>query len=240
MKKNQKRIVTIGVTVIAVAVLLTVVFKNVGGNLDVIGSQSVASLDQVMKAVPDSVKADEMNGGWALTAPDGTARFIWSSDFSKSPAYDVMLETFIKPFADAGLDKSKLPGNYVAYEDKLLVGTKLGNDALTYDGEATPLMSYGKIVKKYRAVINYHTALDHYGVMLGDGNMFEWAKDLSINTVTGAEQDKDIVFVLNPDPLIAAGVDPSNVAGWAYAQVEVEEDGKPVNVYKFLKPFNLK
>ena len=70
--------------------------------------------------------------------------------------------------------------------------------------------------------------------------MFEWAKNLSTNSATGENQDKDIVFVLNPEPLIAAGVDPEKVEGWVYAQVAVEENGQTVEVYKFLKPFNLK
>ncbi len=39
---------------------------------------------------------------------------------------------------------------------------------------------------------------------LGNGNMFEWAKDMQKN-------DKDIVFVLNPQPFIDAGVDPAKV-----------------------------
>jgi hypothetical protein len=48
------------------------------------------------------------------------------------------------------------------------------------------------------------------------------------------------VFVLNPEPLIAAGVDPQKVEGWAFAKVEVHMDGKPTEVDKFLKPFDLK
>jgi hypothetical protein len=240
MKKNTKVIVSVAAAVVVVAVILTFVFKSAGGNLDVVGSQSVASLDAVFKVLPEPVKADEMNGGWSLSAPDGTARFIWSKDYSKSPIHDVMLELDAKPFVDAGLDTAKLPANYSAYDGMLMVGKKLGSDALAYSGEATPLASYEQIVKKYRDSINYHTALDHYGVKLGDGNMFEWAKDLTKNTATNTDQDKDIVFVLNPEPLIAAGVDPAKVAGWAYAQVQVEENGKTENVYKFLKPFNLK
>jgi len=103
-----------------------------------------------------------------------------------------------------------------------------------------PLAAYEQIVEKYRSSINYHTSLDHYGVKLGDGNMFEWAKDLSTNSSTGENQDKDIVFVLNPEPLAAAGVDPEKVEGWVYAQVPVEENGQTTNVWKLLKPFNLK
>ncbi len=240
MKKNSKVIISVAVAVVVVAAILVVVFRSVGGNLDVVGSQSVTSLDAVLKTIPDQVKPDEMNGGWSLSAPDNTVRFIWSKDYSKSPMHDVMLELDATPFTNAGLDTTKLPANYNAYSGMLMVGKKLGSDALTYSGEATPLKSYEQIVNKYRDSINYHTSLDHYGVKLGDGNMFEWAKDMSKNTVTNTDQDKDIVFVLNPEPLIAAGVDPAKVTGWAYLQVPVEENGKTEQVYKFLKPFNLK
>jgi hypothetical protein len=122
----------------------------------------------------------------------------------------------------------------------LMVGTKLGSDSFGYSGEATALKAYEKIVENYRDSINYHTSLDHYGVKLGDGNMFEWARDLKTNTATGENQDKDIVFVLNPQPLIAAGVDPGKVEGWKYLQVPVEENGKTEQVWKLLKAFDLK
>ncbi|SHO51372.1 hypothetical protein [Anaerocolumna xylanovorans] len=239
MKKNKKVIIGIGAAVIAVAVIVIVVLKVVSGNLDVVGKESITSFEKVLNTIPDKVKADEMNAGWSLEAPDGSVRFIWSEDYSKSPLHDVMLEFDAAPFVNAGLDVSKLPENYAAYEGMLMVGIKLGSDEMTYQGNPTPLAAYEQIVKKYRSSINYHTALDHYGVKLGGGNMFEWAKDMAVNTATDKDQDKDIVFVLNPEPLIAAGVNPEQVEGWAYAQVPVEENGKTADVYKFLKPFNL-
>ncbi|MEI6579105.1 MAG: hypothetical protein WCN92_06520 [Eubacteriales bacterium] len=240
MKNNKKVIALVSVGVVLAGALLLVFFKGFGGKLDVVGKDSIRSFNNVLNAIPNNVKADEMNGGWTLSAPDGTARFIWSKDYSKSPVHDVMLELDAKPFIDAGLDTSKLPKNYAAYDGKLMVGTKLGNDILTYQGDPTPLASFEQIVNKYRASIGYHTALDHYNVNLGDGNLFEWAKDFSVNSSTKENQDKDIVFVLNPAPLIAAGVDPAKVIGWKYAQVPVVIDSKPTEVYKFLKPFNLK
>ena len=212
----------------AVAMLALVGCKQ----LDVVGSQSVTSFEAVLKAIPDKVEADEMNAGWSLSAPDDAVRFIWSEDYSKSPLHDVMLEFDAKPFLDAGLDTGKLPENIQYYEDKLMVGTKLGNDALKYSGEVTPLAAYEQIVNLYRDSIGYHTALDHYGVKLTNGNMFEWAKDMRKN-------DKDIVFVLNPEPFVAAGVDPNAVEGWAFAKVPMEEDGKAIEVDKLLKPFDL-
>ncbi|MDR1619085.1 MAG: hypothetical protein LBS18_00250 [Clostridiales bacterium] len=234
--KNTKVFFGVGTAVVVVVALVVIVLKFAGGSLDVVGKQSITTFGTILQTIPENVEADDVNGGYALAAPDGSVRFIWSTDYSKSAVHDVMLELDAKPFIDAGLDAGKLPENYAAYEDKLMVGTKLGDDALTYGGEAAPLAAYEKIVEKYRSNINYHTALDHYGVMLGDGNMFEWAKDLSTNSTTGEAQDKDIVFVLNPLPLVAAGVNPEQVEGWAYAQVPTD-DG---DVWKLLKPFDLK
>lgn len=200
---------------------------------DVVGTESVDSFNKVLKEIPDNITTDELNGGWTLTAPDDSARFIWSKDYSSGTPHDVMLEFDAKPFIDAGLDVSKLPAGMII-EDKIMVGTALGDEELTYDGEITPLASYEKIVELKREQIKYHADLDHYGIDLGDGNVFEWAKDMETN-------DKDIVYVLNPQVFIDAGVNPENVEGWIFAKVKVmDEDGKPIEVDKFLKPFDLK
>jgi len=56
--------------------------------------------------------------------------------------------------------------------------------------------------------------------------MFEWAKDM--------------VFVLNPAPLIAAGVDAARIQGRVFAKVPVKDAaGKTIEVDKFLKPYSL-
>ncbi|SHI79296.1 hypothetical protein [Parasporobacterium paucivorans] len=237
---KKKLYIGIGSAIAVIAVLVGVILKTAGGSLDVVGEESAISFENVLNTIPGNVSQDEMNGGFSLKAPDGSVRFIWSEDYSSSPLHDVMLELDAKPFVDAGLDAGKLPENYSFYEGMLMVGTKYGEDALSYSGEPTPLAAYENIVKKYRSKIGFHTALDHFNVNIGDGNLFEWAKDFSTNSTTGENQDKDIVFVLNPEPLIAAGVDPEKVEGWVYAQVTVDINGKSTNVWKFLKLFNLK
>ena len=239
MKKNTKLLVGIGAAVVVVAVIVVALLQTTGGTLDVVGQASVQSFQKILETIPDRVRADEMNAGWSLAAPDDSVRFIWSEDYSRSVLHDVMLELDAAPFVNAGLDTSKLPDQYAAYEGMLMVGTKYGNDAFTYNGSPTPLAAYENIVKKYRGKVGFHTSLDHYNVDLGNGNLFEWAKDLVTNSANGEAQDKDIVFVLDPEPLIAAGVDPESVEGWAYAQVTVDIDGKPTQVWKFLKPYDL-
>jgi len=202
--------------------------------LDVVGNYSVRSFNELLQSAPQLVSEDKENGGWYISAPDSSVRFIWSKNFAESPLYDVMMEFNASPFIAEGLDPSKLPGNFIYRNGMLTVGTKLGNERLSYQGEASPLASYEYIVKLKRGSIGYHMEMDHYGISLGNGNMFEWAKDLAAN-------DKDIVFALNPDPFIAAGTDPAKISGWTFAKVTVDDEyGKPVQVDKILKPFNLR
>lgn len=204
------------------------------GQLDVIGNGSVTSFDAVLNLIPNQVEADEINAGWSLTAPDGSARFIWSGDWSRSPLHDVMLELDATPFIEAGLDPEKLPDDYAYYDDMLTVGVKLGDNALNYNGTSTPLAAYEQIVKTKRDRIGYHMDHDIYELVIYDGNAFRWAKDMSTN-------NRDIVFVLNSEPLIAAGVDPESVEGWVFTKVEaMDETGKMVEADKFLKRFDLK
>ena len=201
--------------------------------LDVVGKGAIASFNSILTTVEGQVMPDEINGGWSLPAPDGSIRFFWSKDYSRSPKHDLMMELDAQPFLDAGLDTGKLPESIAFFEGKLLIGTKLGKDELKYSGEVSPLAAFEQIVSKYRESIAYHAPLDHFNVNLGNGNLFEWAKDMESNV-------KDIVFVLNAEPFIAAGVDPGAVTGWTFAKVTVHADGKPTETDKFLKSFDLK
>jgi len=202
--------------------------------LDVVGNDSVRAFNDLLQSAPELVSEDRVNNGWSFSAPSGGARFIWSKNFAESSRFDVMLEFDAAPFIAAGLDPSKLPGYFLIKDSLITVGTKLGNEKLSYNGEATPLASYEQIVKFKRSSIGYHMQMDHYGINLGNGNLFEWAKNFAAN-------DKDIVFVLDPAPFITAGTDPAKIEGWTFAKVTVDdENGKPVQVDKILSLFNLK
>jgi hypothetical protein len=202
------------------------------GKLDVVGTDSARSFEKLLEISPRPAELDEAKGGWSLAAPDGSVRFIWSRNYAESPLYDVMLEFDAAPFIAAGLDPQKLPGNFSFHGGRITAGTKLGTETL--QGEEGPLASYKQIVRLKREAVGYHMAMDHYGVNLGGGNLFEWAKDPDAN-------DKDMVFVLDPAPLTAAGADPARIAGWTFTTVPVDdENGKPVQVDKLLKPFDLR
>ena len=203
--------------------------------LDTVGNYSIRSFDDLVNAAPQLVSEAGLNFGWYFLAPDNSARFFWSRGFDESLLFDVMIEMDAEPFIAAGLDVSKLPDSfYFNSENNLLaVGIRLGAEQLRGQKDESPLASYQQIVKLRRDIIGYHGAMDHYGIHLGDDNMFEWARDLNTN-------DKDIVFVLNPEPFIKAGVDPNKIEGWAFAKVPMEDrKGRMIEVDKILKPFDL-
>ena len=217
-----------------IAVMALVVIFTACQSTDIVAKTAVSSFEDLLKTVPQDVSysADELS--WVLASEKGD-QFKWSKDFS-STTRDLSMEFDGLPFINAGLDVSKLPADY-AYDqstNRLSIQIEAGQEQFQYSGEATALDSFKKIVEAKRELIGYHVEMDHYGITLGDGNMFEWAKDMSKN-------DKDIVFVLNPQPFIDAGVDPNAVEGWVFGKVEMmDKSGKKMTVDKLLKPFDIK
>ncbi|GHT01310.1 hypothetical protein AGMMS50276_29050 [Synergistales bacterium] len=215
-------------------------------NTDVVGSGAVTSFAAMLDALESKPVEDEMNGLWILIAPDGDAAFWFRKevkDASSHMGHDMdgkqmqALQIWFdaEPFVKAGLDLNKLPSEMKSMLEvgKIMFGRGLSGTP-SYEGEVTPAASFEQIVKLDRDLIGYHTALDHYGVTIAPGTLFEWAKDMDKN-------DKDIVFVLDPQIFIDAGVDPTKVEGWVFDKVPVEDErGRAIEADKFLKPFNLK
>ena len=235
MKKNLCKLA-------AVILAITMASFASGGaeaafSTDLVGKAAVTSFGEMIGALEFPPSGEGDDGVWVLTDPDGDASFWWRKEAQAGRMYDVYLCFNAEPFINAGLDVKKLPMEMMdmyADVDRLMVGKKLSQKPLEYAGDITPVSSFEQIVKLDRESIGYHAALDHYGVTVADGFVFEWAKDMSKN-------DKDIVFVLDPKVFIDAGVDPSKVEGWTYAKVPLEDSkGRKFEAEKFLKPFNLK
>ncbi|MCL2072248.1 MAG: hypothetical protein FWH07_08510, partial [Oscillospiraceae bacterium] len=72
-------------------------------------------------------------------------------------------------------------------------------------------------------------------IEFGNGDSFEWARDMTTNQTNDTPQDKDIVFALNPQPLIDAGVDVENIEGWSYVTLQMMGESIP----KLVKAFDL-
>jgi hypothetical protein len=201
---------------------------------DVVGKTAVTSFDSLTQKLGEQVTYDENKSSWVITSPAGDT-FQLSKDFS-SDNPDAAVEFDAAPFINAGLNLDALPQEQYVYNadtNRIYMPYEFSADSFSYSGDAAINETFQKLVDTNRDKIGYHSQLDHYGISLGDGNMFEWAKDTTTN-------DKDYVFVLNPQPFIDAGADVSNVEGWTFDTVTVDdENGKPVEVEKLLKPFSI-
>ncbi|HCC34744.1 MAG TPA: hypothetical protein DEQ02_03590 [Ruminococcaceae bacterium] len=200
--------------------LLFIVVLTGCSALDVVNNDSVRAFGDVLAVLP--AKGDEENV-WRVTAPDGGAQLVWDNQ-------TVSVTVDVQPFITAGLNTDKLENGTV--NGDTLIYTAPSFNMLNQEEQKGALNQFEKDLRFLRDKLGYHMEMEHYTLDLGDA-MFEWAKDIDVN-------DKDIVFALNPDPLVAAGVDPENVDGWVYTQVSVHVDGKPTDVWKLLKPINLK
>ena len=178
------------------------------------------------EALSQSIEWKSEEDKFTLVAPDQSVSLAINKSFASEN--DVVMSVDAAPFVAAGLDVSKLPeGLYV--DGRLNYVTSIeGTTTYTNVTEA-----FTDILSIQADFVGYHAALDHYGLSLQDGNVFEWAADVNTN-------DKDIVFVLNPQTLIDAGTNVEAVEAWIFAEVEImHADGSMEMVPKLLKPFDL-
>jgi len=210
---------------IALALALSAVLLVGCAATDVILKYSPASLDQIVEKFPtiltDNTDADHY---FYLSVDEETTLKV-SRDFSLTGAEDLVMQTPLKPFVDAGLDPAKLGAGYRADDTSLLLVADFGAGSGKQDAFTSAVF---ESVKADRSVLAYHADLDHYGIQFPAGK-FEWAKDEATN-------DKDIVFVIAAKPLADLGVDVQNIEGWVFMTMK-DDAGKDFDV--LLKPYAL-
>ena len=194
-----------------------------GCSTDVLGNKAVESFNKIAEKEASYIKVEELEPEktvYRYTLSDNSSSFLWGDKTG--------ISVDIKPFKEAGLDISKLPKEMIE-ADKLIIEFEQAESKAGED----PGKAFKNFVKDNRDAIGYHAQLDHFGIKLGNGNMFEWAQDIEKN-------DKDVVFVINPEMIAEYGADVTKIEGWIYADVEMMNDkGEKITEKKLLKPFDL-
>ena len=216
----MKKLLTIALAFALVAVLLTGCAST-----DVILKYSPASLDKIVEKFPTILTDNTVTDHYYYLSVDGETTLKVSHDFSMTGAEDLVLQTPLKPFVDAGLDPAKLGAGYRADDTSFYLVADFGAGSGRQD---TVTKSLFESVKADRSVLTYHADLDHYGIKFPAGK-FEWAKDESTN-------DKDIVVVIAAKPLADLGVDVQHVEGWVFKTMQ-DDAGRDFDV--LLKPYSL-
>ena len=216
----MKKIFSIALALALVAIVLTGCAAT-----DVILKYSPASLDQIVEKFPTLVTDSTDTDHYFYLSVDGETTLKVSHEFDMTGTEDVVIQTPLQPFVDAGLDPATLGAGYRTDDTSLFLVADFGAGS----GEMkTITTSLFESAKADRSVLTYHADLDHYGIALPAGK-FEWAKDESTN-------DKDIVFVIAAQPLADLGVDVQNIEGWIFKTMK-DDAGKDFDV--LLKPYSL-
>lgn len=195
---------------------------------DVVAKYAASSFDAMAVAMDASTR----DGFLAVESPAGDL-FMLAVDLSSRT--DALLSIEATPFLVTGLDPARLPssqGSSWTVEDGRLVG----RFDLAAGGKAASLVPkelLEGLASSARGRIGYHAQMGHYGVMLDNYAMVEWAAEARKN-------DKDWVLVLDPGLVVAAGGNPEAVEGWILAMVPVDgPDGKMIEVQKLLRLFDI-
>jgi len=216
----MKKVIPI-VTLFALTVL---VFAGCAAT-DVVLKYSPGSFKDIVEKYPNLITDNTLTDHYFYLTVDGETTLKISHDYELTGSNDIMIETPLKPFTDAGLDVSKLGDGYKVSDKMFYLTADYGNGTGMKDNVTDSLFDS---VKSDRSLLTYHQALDHYGIKLPAGKI-EWAKDYKTN-------DKDIVFVIKAQPLKDLGVDVNNISGWTFTTVQ-DTDGSNVDV--LLKAYNL-
>lgn len=194
-----------------------------GCSTDVLGNKAVESFNKIAEKEASYIEVEELEPEktvYRYTLSDNSSSFFWGDKTG--------ISVDIKPFKEAGLDISKLPKEMIE-ADKLIIEFEQAESKAGEDSNK----AFKSFVKDNRDAVGYHAQLDHFGIKLGNGNMFEWAQDIEKN-------DKDVVFVINPEMIAGYGADVTKIEGWVYADVEMMNDkGEKIIEKKLLKPFDL-
>jgi len=201
------------------------VFLASCGSTDVVLNYSPGSLNDILDANPKLVVDNTEETHYYDLTVDGQTTLRISHDYSITGQEDLAIVTPLSPFVAAGLDVSNLSEGYRVDENMFYATGSYGDGTGLKDNATDSLF---ESVAFDRSNLTYHEELDHYGIVLQNGK-FEYAKDADTN-------DKDIVFVLAADPLVALGVDVNNVEGWIFKTMD-NPDGTNIDV--LLKPYDL-
>ena len=196
-------------------------------------NDSVISFGEVLKIMPAQGTSDEI--GW-LIAPltDSSVYLGWNNK-------EISMLVNSRPFVDAGLDISELEKNDAIKIDnnmKEMVFT-LSEQSAPYSMKETAILQFEENLRYLREYTNYNKETDHYTLEMGNNSIIAWARDMEENKTSKEEQMDDIMFLLDPDPIIEAGADPRNIEGWEYLEMSIILKGVPTKKHMFVKAYNL-
>ena len=235
--KINKKILAVAVSSVMVLTLAGCT-RTVTGNTE--SDEGLAAFNQIVKTYPDKKGYHEALKHWGFELPTGE-KFEWSKDMSANEA-DLAMVMLADPLVEAGLDVEKLDENEWLYKpagpDEM--GKELPNLLIKpYDVSANKQESKGsedsfrRILKEDNSLVKYDEELGKYRLSVGESNEVQWTKELG-------SDDEDMVFVLNAQPLVEAGLDVDKLEGTDWTFKPAGKDALGENPDQIVRVYDIK
>lgn len=236
------KIKKIMMTALAVILVVTASGCQRSKTGDVNSDNALKSFSAILKEYPSQKGYHEALNHWGFKLPTGE-KFEWSSDMSANKA-DFAVVMLADPLVEAGLDIEKLDKNEWLYEPagKDDMGENLPNRLIKpYDVSDKKVItdgsedSFKKLLKEDNSLIKYNEDQKQYRLLLGNGNEVQWTQELGINNA-------DMIFVIEAQPLIDAGLDVDKLegSGWSFREASDNNTYIGDNPNQLVKEFDIK
>lgn len=228
--KKIKRVLTVALSTVLVLSLAACGNKDVE---ETVTDKGVNAFNEIVKTYPDKKGFHDALQHWGFEMESGE-KLEWSKDMSANKA-DFAMVVKAEPLINAGLDVGKLDKNVWIFEEAGKNTMGMEQPAvliLPYDISDTKLASKNSndsmkaLLEADSDNLIYHEDKQHYVLNLGGTNEAIWTEELGLN-------DSDMIFVLDAEPLIAAGLDIDKLegSGWTFKKAS-EADKTPDQIIK--------
>lgn len=229
MKKNA--IISAVVLSLSLSVTMTACSNRLTGSEQ--GDEGYKAFSTILKENKDKVGFHAELSHWGYTLPTGE-KFEWTKDTSANVA-DMALVMLADPFINAGLDVKKLDNKEWLYNPAAVEeGKEMPNRLIKpYNVSDKKQQSSGsedamrRIIRTNPDLLKYSSETKKYRISLGDGFEAQWTEKPGIT-------DSDMVFVLNAEPLVKAGLDTKKLdgSGWVFKTGNNDTPDQLVKTFK--------
>lgn len=186
---------------------------------DLVAQKAIESFNELTFHIEQNIVSGE--DGYHIISPDQTETLLLGENIS------LLIDA--KPFTDAGLKLDELPDSIKVVDNQLIISSKYQKSI-----DSSLSAAFEDCIWSNRKQLSYHTNHDIFELSIDGGHSFKWAKEIE-------NSEKDMVFSLDPEPFIQAGLDTDKLEGWGLTTLDkMEAGGKITQVDKLLRIYNIK
>ena len=212
----NKKVICIAAAAYAAIVIFAAILLSANPSLDVVANYALKSFETLGEAVEISAYSGNT---YAVYSPSRAEQFQYG---------EIVQLTFdAAPFLAAGFDPASVKSAITVSDAYIIIPSE---NALGFMDTGSAVSTMEAVLRNNRQTLEFHMDHDLFELHLGGGHAFRWAKDWRTNT-------RGMTFVINPEPFVQAGLDPTAIEGWSLASITLDH-GRGETVERLLKVYS--